>query len=56
MNASVGYTFVSRGVVFRPQLFVDNIFDLKYSLKGTFFSGATFGKPRTFQLRMSVGI
>jgi outer membrane receptor protein involved in Fe transport len=56
MSASVGYTFVSRGVVFRPQLFVDNIFDLKYSLKGTFFSGATFGKPRTFQLRMSVGI
>jgi hypothetical protein len=56
MNASVGYTFVANGVVFRPQFFVDNMFDLKYELKGQFFSGTQFGKPRTFQLRMNVSI
>ncbi|MFI5206826.1 MAG: TonB-dependent receptor [Gemmatimonadales bacterium] len=56
VNLSAGYTIVSGGTVFRPQLFVDNVFDLKYTLKGAFFSGTQLGKPRTFQLRMSVGI
>ena len=56
VNLSAGYTFVSGGTVFRPQLYVDNLFDLKYTLKGAFFSGTQLGKPRTFQLRMSVGI
>ena len=26
----------------RPELYVDNIFDRKYALKGAFFSGASF--------------
>jgi hypothetical protein len=56
VNASVGYTFTQSGVVFRPQFYVDNLFDLKYELKGLFFSGTQIGKPRTIQVRMSVGI
>ena len=56
LNASAGYQFVAGGLTLHPQLFVDNVFDSKYSLKGTFFSGANFGRPRTFRLRMSVSI
>lgn len=56
LDASAGYQFVAGGVTLHPQFFVDNVFDSKYSLKGTFFSGANFGRPRTFRLRMSVEI
>jgi hypothetical protein len=35
---------------------VDNLFDRKYSLKGAFFAGAQFGKPRTFQFRVNLGV
>jgi outer membrane receptor for Fe3+-dicitrate len=55
VNASVGYSFaVGRGIV-RPQLYVDNVFDRKYLLKGAFFSGASVGRPRSLQLRVSIG-
>jgi hypothetical protein len=40
----------------RPQFFVNNLFNLKYTLKGQFFSGASIGRPRTFELRLSVGV
>jgi len=56
LNGSIGYTVLVGGVEVRPQVFVNNLFDLKYSLKGTFFSGATFGRPRTVQVRVSVGV
>ena len=56
VNASAGYTFLVGGVEVRPQLFVDNVFDLKYTLKGAFFAGAQLGKPRTFQFRVNVGV
>ena len=56
LNASAGYTLVAGGVVLRPQLYIDNIFDKKYLLKGAFFSGASVGRPRTVQLRMNVGL
>ena len=56
LNASAGYTLVAGGVVLRPQLYVDNVFDKKYLLKGAFFSGASVGRPRTVQLRMNVGL
>ena len=32
--------------VLRPQLFVENLFNKKYALKGAFFSGASVGRPR----------
>jgi hypothetical protein len=56
LNASVGYTFAAARLLFRPQVFVDNVFNHKYSLKGTFFSGASFGRPRTVQFRLNVGV
>jgi outer membrane receptor for ferrienterochelin and colicin len=56
LNASASYTFAVGGVLFRPQVYVDNVFDKLYLLKGAFFSGTTFGRPRTFQVRLNVGI
>ena len=56
LNASAGYTFSVARVVFRPQVYVDNVFNHKYSLKGTFFSGASFGRPRTVQFRVNLGV
>ena len=56
VNASVGYTILVGSTEIRPQLFVNNLFDLQYSLKGTFFSGANFGRPRTVQVKVSVGV
>ena len=56
VNASAGYTFVTRGFVLRPQLYVENVFDKAYLLKGAFFSGASVGRPRSLQFRLNVGI
>jgi outer membrane receptor for ferrienterochelin and colicin len=56
LNASASYTFAFGGVLLRPQLYVDNVFDKLYLLKGAFFSGTTFGRPRTFQVRLNVGV
>jgi len=56
VNASAGYTFLVGQVEVRPQFLVDNLFDLRYSLKGAFFAGAQVGKPRTFQFRVSLGV
>ncbi|MBC7842092.1 MAG: TonB-dependent receptor [Gemmatimonadaceae bacterium] len=55
-NLSGGYSFTAGGVTLRPELFVDNLFDSRYLLKGTFFSGASVGRPRSVQLRVNVGI
>jgi len=56
LDASAGYTFAAARLLFRPQVFVDNVLNHKYSLKGTFFSGASFGRPRTVQFRLNVGV
>jgi hypothetical protein len=56
LNGSAGYTFTAGGRVVQPQIYVDNIFDKKYLLKGAFFSGASVGRPRTIQVRLNVGI
>ena len=55
-NASVGMNLRASGVSLRPQFFVDNLFNREYLIKGAFFSGTTYGKPRTYSVRMSVGI
>ena len=55
-NVSVGYSFLARATLVKPEIFVDNLFDSHYLLKGTFFSGASVGRPRTIQLRVNVGI
>jgi hypothetical protein len=53
-NASVGYAFSMGSSVVRPELYVDNLFDKKYLLKGAFFSGASVGRPRSVQLRINI--
>jgi len=55
VNASAGYAFTVGGTVIRPQVYMDNVFDRAYLLKGAFFSGASVGRPRTVQLRVSIG-
>ena len=56
VNASAGYSFAFGQTIVRPQLFVDNIFDKKYLLKGAFFSGASVGRPRSVQLKLEVSL
>jgi hypothetical protein len=56
VNLSAGYTVVTRSAVLRPQVYVENLFDTRYLLKGAFFSGASVGRPRSIQLRLNVGI
>ena len=56
LNGALGYSLLVGNTVVRPQLFVDNIFDNRYLLKGAFFSGASVGRPRTFEARVDIGI
>jgi hypothetical protein len=51
-NAAGGYSFVVRGSVMTPQLYVENLFNKTYLLKGAFFSGPSVGRPRSFQLKV----
>jgi hypothetical protein len=55
VNASTGYAIALGSVVVRPQVYVENIFDKQYLLKGVFFSGASVGRPRSVQLRVNIG-
>ncbi|HZE94542.1 MAG TPA: TonB-dependent receptor [Gemmatimonadales bacterium] len=55
VNASAGYSFAVGRAVVRPQLYVDNVFNRKYLMKGVFFSGASVGRPRSLQFRLSIG-
>lgn len=55
-DAAIGYTFDAGRTYIRPEFFVDNMFDVYYILKGAFFSGESVGRPRTFEVRLSVGI
>ena len=56
VSFSASYTFVVGQTVLRPAIYVDNVFNHLYALKCAFFSGATFGMPRTVQVRVTVGI
>jgi hypothetical protein len=53
-QGSAGYSVVIGRTVVRPELYVDNILDKKYLLKGAFFSGASVGRPRSFQARVNL--
>jgi hypothetical protein len=55
-NFSAGYSFVAGSSVLRPELYIENVFDKHYLLKGAFFSGASVGRPRSIQLRLNAGI
>jgi hypothetical protein len=56
LNASAGYSFKAGSRLVRPEFYVDNLLDRKYLLKGAFFSGASVGRPRAFQLRLNVSV
>lgn len=51
-NASAGYAIILGKSVLEPELYVDNLLNKKYLLKGAFFSGASVGRPRSIQLRL----
>jgi len=53
---ATGYSFTVGRAVARPELFIDNVFNKKYLLKGQFFSGPSVGRPRTFQVRMNLNV
>ena len=55
-NASAGYALTIGRTVLRPQLYIENLFDKQYLLKGAFFSGASVGRPRSVQFRVNVGL
>ena len=56
VNVSAGYSWLVGQSVIRPQVYVENVFDRHYLLKGTFFSGASVGRPRSVQFRANVGL
>ena len=56
LNGSAGYSVSLGRAVLRPQIYVDNIFNHKYLLKGAFFSGASYGRPRSVQVRLAIGM
>jgi hypothetical protein len=56
LSASAGYTMIVGGTALRPEVYVDNVFNHKYLLKGAFFSGASVGRPRTVQVRLRIGM
>ncbi len=53
-DGSLGKTFSLGSFNIRPELFVNNILNHRYLLKGSFFSGASWGTPRSFMLKVSV--
>ena len=54
LNGSTGFSFAFGRALVRPEFYIDNIFDKKYLLKGAFFSGASVGRPRQFQIRLNI--
>jgi hypothetical protein len=54
LNASTGISLPFGRALIRPEFYVDNILNKKYLLKGAFFSGASVGRPRTFQVRFNI--
>ena len=55
-NASVGYIVPVGGILLRPEVYVENVLNHHYLLKGAFFSGASAGRPRLIQLRLNFAI
>jgi TonB-dependent receptor-like protein/carboxypeptidase family protein len=56
VNTSAGYLLEVGNVLLRPEIYVENLFDHKYLLKGAFFSGASVGRPRTVEIRLNAGL
>jgi hypothetical protein len=56
LNASAGYAFNAGRTIVRPEISVDNVLDQHYLLKGAFFSGASVGRPRSVQAKVTVSL
>ena len=54
VNASAGTQLNVGSATLRPEIFIDNLFNLHYILKGAFTSGPSVGRPRTVQVRVTV--
>jgi hypothetical protein len=54
VNTSVGGSVRIFDWSVRPELFVDNLFNLRYVLKGAFTSGPSLGRPRTAAFRLAI--
>ncbi|MBI3790411.1 MAG: TonB-dependent receptor [Gemmatimonadetes bacterium] len=56
LNLGTGYAWLVGRTLVQPELFIDNLFDTRYLLKGAFFSGASVGRPRSIQVRVKAAI
>ena len=56
-NFSLGYTFHLQGeTTIEPTLYIDNLFDNNYIMKGAYFSAANWGERRNVILKIAVHI
>ncbi len=57
INLGGGYTFHLGGEkTLEPSLYINNILDRSYIIKGAYFSGASWGEPRNVSLKLSLHI
>ncbi len=57
INVSAGYIFRLRGeTTLEPSLYINNIFDHSYLLKGAFFGGASWGDRRNIEFKISLHV
>jgi hypothetical protein len=52
LNLAAGYTIVAGRTLLQPEVYIDNVFNRMYVLKGAFFSGPSVGRPRSIQVRL----
>lgn len=52
VNLSTGYALGLGRTMVQPEIYVENVFNRRYLLKGAFFSGASVGRPRSVQVRV----
>jgi TonB dependent receptor/Carboxypeptidase regulatory-like domain/TonB-dependent Receptor Plug Domain len=55
-DVSAGYLFNWNNLLVRPEVYVSNVFNHSYLLKGAFFSGAAAGRPRSVLVRLNLGV
>jgi hypothetical protein len=55
-NCSLGKTFRISNFSIKPELYINNILNHQYLLKGSFFSGAAWGTPRSFLFKVSLDV
>jgi hypothetical protein len=55
VDAAAGRNWAFGATTARTEFSVDNVFDRRYILKGAFTSGPSVGRPRSIQLKVTVG-